>query len=115
MIQRQHSNQRMSQLVSFANLVWTAGQVAKDPSEDMAGQTRQILTQIDSLLNDAGSDKSRLISANIWVSDMSQFTQMNAVWDAWVDQNNTPARACVESKLARTELLVEIQVIAAKA
>lgn len=115
MIQRQHSNQRMSQLVSFANLIWTAGQVAKDPSEDMAGQTRQILAQIDSLLKEAGSDKSSLISANIWVSDISQFTQMNAVWDAWVDQDNTPVRACVESKLARAELLVEIQVIAAKA
>lgn len=114
MIQRQHSNQRMSQLVSFSNLIWTAGQVAKNPSEDMAGQTRQILAQIDALLSDAGSDKSHLISANIWVSDINQFAQMNEVWDAWVDKENTPARACVESRLARSELLVEIQVIAAK-
>lgn len=114
MIQRQHSNQRMSQLVSFSNLIWTAGQVAKKPSEDMAGQTRQILAQIDALLSDAGSDKSHLISANIWVSDINQFAQMNEVWDAWVDKENTPARACVESRLARSELLVEIQVIAAK-
>ncbi|WP_028467904.1 RidA family protein [Neptunomonas japonica] len=115
MIQRQHSNQRMSQLVSFAGLVWTAGQVAKKPSENITGQTQQVLAQIDELLKDAGSDKSRLISANIWVSDMSQFAQMNAVWDAWVDSKNTPVRACVESRLARPELLVEIQVIAAKA
>ena len=114
MIQRQHSNQRMSQLVSFANLVWTAGQVAKEPSEDMAGQTRQILAQIDALLADAGTDKSNLISANIWVSDIRQFAQMNDVWDGWVDSENTPVRACVESRLARPELLVEIQVIAAK-
>ncbi|MEH6651432.1 MAG: RidA family protein [Motiliproteus sp.] len=113
MIQRQHSNQRMSQLVSFANLVWTAGQVAKEPSEDMAGQTRQILAQIDALLADAGTDKSNLISANIWVSDIRQFAQMNDVWDAWVDSENPPARACVESRLARPELLVEIQVVAA--
>ncbi len=113
MIQRQHSNQRMSQLVSYAGLVWTAGQVAKDPSQDMEGQTRQILAQIDALLADAGSDKSRLLSANIWVSDISQFQQMNAVWDAWVDSDNAPARACVESSLARPELLVEIQVVAA--
>ncbi|WP_136679857.1 RidA family protein [Neptunomonas sp. XY-337] len=114
MIERQHKNQRMSQLVSFANLVWTAGQVAKDPSQDMAGQTEQILAQIDALLADAGSSKSALISANIWVSDISQFAQMNAVWDAWVDSENPPVRACVESRLARDELLVEIQVVAAK-
>lgn len=114
MIERQHSNQRMSQLVSFANLVWTAGQVAKDPSQDMAGQTQQILDQIDALLADAGTDKSKLISANIWVSDIRQFAQMNEVWDGWVDSNNAPARACVESRLARPELLVEIQVVAAK-
>jgi len=114
MIQRQHSNQRMSQLVSFSNLVWTAGQVAKDPSEDIAGQTRQILAQIDSLLANAGTNKSNLISANIWVSDINQFAQMNEVWDAWVDSANAPVRACVESRLARPELLVEIQVIAAK-
>ncbi|BBB25866.1 RidA family protein [Amphritea japonica] len=114
MIQRQHSNQRMSQLVSFANLIWTAGQVAKDPSEGMAGQTRQILAQIDALLADAGTDKSNLISANIWLSDIRQFAQMNEVWDAWVDSENPPVRACVESRLARPELLVEIQVVAVK-
>ena len=113
MIQRQHSNQRMSQLVSYTGLVWTAGQVTKDPSQDMAGQTRQILAQIDGLLADANSDKSRLLNATIWVSDISQFQQMNEVWDAWVDQENPPARACVESRLARPELLVEIQVVAA--
>ncbi len=113
MIQRQHSNHRMSQLVSSAGLVWTAGQVAKDPSQDMAGQTQQILDQIDALLADAGSDKSHLISANIWVSDIRQFQQMNEVWDNWVDSENAPVRACVESRLARPELLVEIQVVAA--
>lgn len=114
MIERQHSNHRMSQLVSVANLVWTAGQVAKDPADDMAGQTRQILAQIDALLADAGTNKSNLISANIWVSDIRQFAQMNEVWDAWVDSENAPVRACVESHLARPELLVEIQVVAAK-
>ena len=115
MIKRQHSNQRMSQLVSYNGQVFTAGQVAKDPCEDVAGQTRQILAQIDALLADAGSDKSHLISANIWVSDIRQFAQMNEVWDAWVDSENAPVRACVESRLARPELLVEIQVVAAKA
>ncbi|MCK1788968.1 RidA family protein [Pseudomonas violetae] len=115
MIQRQYSNQRMSQLVSFGNLVWTAGQVAKDPSQDVAGQTCQILAQIDALLADTGVHKSNLISANIWLSDIRQFAQMNEVWDAWVDRENAPVRACVESRLARPELLVEIQIIAAKA
>jgi len=114
MIQRQHSNQRMSQLVSFANLVWTAGQVAKTTSLDIAGQTREILAQIDVLLADAGTDKSNLLNATIWVADINQFAEMNAVWDAWVDSENPPARACVEARLARPELLVEIQVVAAK-
>ncbi|MCW8884464.1 MAG: RidA family protein [Motiliproteus sp.] len=115
MIQRQHSNHRMSQLVCAGNIIWTAGQVAKNPQEDMAGQTRQILAQIDSLLADAETDKSSLVSANIWVSDITQFQQMNEVWDAWVDAENPPVRACVESALARSELLVEIQVTAYKA
>lgn len=114
MLQRHHSNQRMSQIVCYGNLVWTAGQVAQDPSQDIAGQTQQILSQIDKLLADAGTNKSRLISANIWVSDIRQFAQMNEVWDAWVDVENPPARACVESRLARPELLVEIQVVAAQ-
>ncbi len=113
MITRQYSNQRMSQLVSYNGQVFTAGQVAKDPSEDVAGQTRQILAQIEALLADAGSDKSRLLNATIWLSDIRYFQAMNEVWDAWVDQGNPPARACVESRLARPELLVEIQVIAA--
>ena len=114
MLQRQHSNHRMSQLVTFGNLVLTAGQVAQDPSQDMAGQTQQILNQIDKLLADAGTEKRHLISANIWVSDIAQFAQMNEIWDAWVDSENAPVRACVESRLARPELLVEIQVVAAK-
>lgn len=114
MIQRQHSNQRMSQLVSFANLVWTAGQVAQTPSLDIAGQTREILAQIDVLLADAGTDKSNLLNVTIWVADINQFAEMNTVWDAWVDSEHPPARACVEARLARPELLVEIQVVAAK-
>lgn len=114
MIQRQHSNHRMSQLVSFANLVWTAGQVAQTPSLDIAGQTREILAQIDVLLADAGTDKSNLLNVTIWVADINQFAEMNTVWDAWVDSENPPARACVEARLARPELLVEIQVVAAK-
>ncbi|MEH6825164.1 MAG: RidA family protein [Motiliproteus sp.] len=113
MIKRQLSNARMSQIVSYNATVYLAGQVAKDPSQDMADQTRQILAQIDSLLEQAGTDKSRLLSANIWVSDIREFQSMNEIWDAWVDKQNPPVRACVEARLARPELRVEIQVVAA--
>lgn len=115
MIERQHSTARMSQLVSCGNLIWSAGQVAQDPSADISGQTQQVLAQIDALLAAAGSDKSRLINATIWLADMDQFTRMNEVWDAWIEGGAAPARACVEARLARPELLVEIQVVAARA
>jgi len=104
---------RMSQAVVHGNTVYLAGQVADDPSADVAGQTRQILTKIEGLLAEAGTDKSKLISANVWLSDMTTFNEMNAVWDAWVVQGDPPARACVESRLAWPELKVEIMVIAA--
>jgi enamine deaminase RidA (YjgF/YER057c/UK114 family) len=105
---------RMSQCVVCGNTVYTAGQVADDGSADVAGQTRQVLAKIDGLLAEAGSDKSKIVKATIWLADISQFNAMNAVWDAWVDTDNPPVRACVESKLAFPELLVEIQVEAAK-
>ena len=76
-------------------------------------QTHAILGQLDALLTEAGTDKSKLISATIWISDMSTFNEMNAVWDAWVSPGNTPARACVEAKLASPDFTVEIAVIAA--
>lgn len=115
MIKRQHSTARMSQLVRCGNLIWTAGQVAQDPTADISGQTRQVLERIDALLAEAGTDKSQLINATIWLADINQFAQMNEVWDAWVDASGAPARACVEARLARPELLVEIQVVAAGA
>ncbi len=105
---------RMSQTVVHGNIVYTAGQVADDGSEDVAGQTRQILAKIDGLLAEAGSDKSKLLKATIWLSDISSFNEMNSIWDDWVDPDNTPVRACVESKLAMPELSVEIMVEAAK-
>ena len=103
--------ERMSQAVVHNNTVYTAGQVAE--GESVSAQTNDILTKIDALLTEAGTDKSNLISATIWLADIADFAEMNAVWDDWVSKDNTPARACVESKLARKELLVEIQVIAA--
>jgi enamine deaminase RidA (YjgF/YER057c/UK114 family) len=105
----------MSQAVVHGNTVYTAGQVALNaPGAPVADQTRDILASIDRLLAEAGTDKSKLISATIWLSDMSTFAEMNGVWDAWVSPGNTPCRACVESKLAAPQFTVEIGVIAAK-
>ncbi|HUK10279.1 MAG TPA: RidA family protein [Stellaceae bacterium] len=113
-IKRFKVGQRMSQCVSCGETVYLAGQVADDSSQDITGQTRQVLTKIDGLLAEAGSDKSKLLSATIWLADMRTFEQMNKIWDAWVSPGNTPARATVEAKLARADLVVEIAVIAAK-
>ena len=105
----------MSQAVVYGDTVYLAGQVADDPSADVAGQTQQILAKIDSLLAEAGTDKTRILSANIWLADISTFGEMNQVWDAWVPQGHAPARATVESKLAAPQYRVEIGVIAAMA
>lgn len=112
-IERLHVGARMSQVVVHNGTVYTAGQVAE--GETVADQTSNILGKIDTLLAEAGTDKSQLISATIWITDMANFAEMNAVWDAWVLQGHTPARACVEAKLAREDLKVEIAVIAAMA
>ncbi|MBF0277328.1 MAG: RidA family protein [SAR324 cluster bacterium] len=113
-IKRIKVGNRMSQLVIHGNTVYTAGQVAQTaPGESVARQTEVILEQIDGLLSEAGTDKSKLISATIWMTDISHFNEMNAVWDAWVVPEQTPCRACVESKLAAPQFNVEISVIAA--
>jgi enamine deaminase RidA (YjgF/YER057c/UK114 family) len=104
---------RMSQAVVHGKTVYLAGQVAADPSADVAGQTRQILGQIDKLLATAGTDKTRILSATIWLADMATFGDMNGAWDAWVPQGNTPARATTEAKLAAPQYKVEIACIAA--
>lgn len=104
----------MSQAVVHGGVVYTAGQVARNArGEDAAKQTQDILAAIDALLAEAGTDKSRVLSANIWLADIGDFAAMNKVWDAWVPEGETPARACVESKLASPEYIVEIGVIAA--
>ena len=110
-ITRIKTGPRMSQAVVYNGVVTTAGQVAE--GETVADQTADILMQIDALLAEAGTDKSKLLSATIWVTDMANFAEMNTVWDAWVSPGNTPARACVESALAQPKFLVEIQVVAA--
>ena len=104
----------MSQAVVYGDTVYLAGQVADDPSADVAGQTQQILAKIDSLLAEAGTDKTRILSANIWLADISTLGELNQVWDAWVPQGYAPARATVESKLAAPQYRVEIGVVAAR-
>ena len=113
-IQRVKVGPRMSQAVGYGDTVYLAGQVADDGTADAAGQTKQILAKIDGLLAEAGSDKSKLLSATIWLADIRSYDAMNKIWDAWVSPGNTPARACIEAKLARSDLVVEIGVIAAR-
>lgn len=112
-LQRHHVGPRMSEAVVHNGTVYLAGQVADDPSADVAGQTGQVLAAIDRLLAECGSDKTRILSAQIFLADIADFAAMNEVWDAWVPQGHTPPRATVEAKLATPKYRVEIKVIAA--
>ena len=112
-ITRSHTNSRMSQLVVHGNTVYLAGQVASDSSANAAIQTRQVLDKIDKLLAEAGSDKSRVLTAQIWLANIGHYSAMNEVWDAWMPEGHAPARACIEARLASPDLLVEIGIIAA--
>lgn len=103
-----------SKVVEANGFVFTAGIVADDPTQDVKGQTKQILASIDKLLKLAGSDKTKIVSATIWVSDIRLRDPMNEVWTAWTGGKNLPGRACIEAKLADPRMLVEIGVIAVK-
>ena len=105
---------RMSRAVVRGDTVYLAGLTAGDTAQDIKGQTRQILDKIDLYLTQAGTSKSNLLAANLWIKDMALFADMNSVWNAWVDPQNPPARACVKAEMARPEVLVEIMVTAAK-
>ena len=112
-IERFETGTRMSQAVVFGNLAFLAGQVAANaPGGSVAEQTRDILDRIDALLVRVGSDRTKILSATIWLADMSTFEEMNAVWDAWVPEGHAPARATVEAKLAAPQFVVEIAIIA---
>jgi enamine deaminase RidA (YjgF/YER057c/UK114 family) len=114
-VERHEVGPRMSQIVINGNTVYLAGIVARNaPGKSVTEQTKDILGIIDGYLAKAGTDKSKLLSANIWITDMKTFGEMNAVWDAWVAPGHTPARATVEAKLASTDYKVEIMVVAAK-
>lgn len=103
---------RMSEAVAFNGIVWLAGQVGT-PGDSVADQTRQCLAEVDRILVQAGTDKTRILSAQIWLADMAQFSEMNSVWDQWVPLGHTPARATGEAKLAAPGYLVEVIVTAA--
>jgi enamine deaminase RidA (YjgF/YER057c/UK114 family) len=103
---------RMSEAVAYNGILWVAGQVG-EPGASVEDQTRQCLAEVDRILAAAGTDKTRILSAQIWLADMSTFAQMNAVWDKWVPQGHTPARATGEAKLATPDYSVEVIVTAA--
>lgn len=105
---------RMSEAVAYNGIVWVAGQVG-NPADDITAQTKTCLAEVDRILAAAGSDKTRILSAQIWLADMADFAAMNAVWDAWVPAGHTPARATGEAKLAAPAYKVEVIVTAALA
>lgn len=111
MIERSHTNQRMSQIVKHNGVAYLAGQIGEGAS--VTEQTKDCISRVEALLAEAGSSPEQMLQAVIWLSDMSYFEEMNAVWDAWVPEGHAPARACGEAKLARSDLMVEIIVTAA--
>ena len=114
MIERLETKQRMSRIVKHNGTIYLCGQVCKDANEGITLQTQSMLDKVDELLIQAGSDRHHLLSATLYIKDMKDFAQMNAVWDAWVPEGAAPARACVQASMARDVLLVEISVVAAQ-
>lgn len=111
---RLHVGPRLSEAAIFNGVVYLAGQVAEASKADAFDQTREVLAHVDRLLGEAGSDKSHILSATVYLSNIKYYAEMNRAWDAWVEPGATPPRATVEAKLARPELAVEIQVVAAQ-
>ena len=111
MIERIETGQRMSKIVKHGGVAYLCGQVGA--GESITDQTQDCLARVDALLKQAGSSREHILQATIWVADMADLAQMNAVWDAWVPEGHAPARACGEAKLARPELKVEVIVTAA--
>ena len=113
MIQRRYTNDRMSQSVTHKGVVYLSGQVG-NPGTSVAEQTRECLARIEKLLLEVGSSSEQMLQAVIWLDDMKDFAEMNKVWDAWVANGEKPARACVEARMARDVILVEMSVVAAQ-
>ena len=113
MIQRFDVGDRLSEMAVHQGVAYLAGQVAADGSADMTGQTQQVLAAVDGLLERAGTDKSRILRAEIYLADLADFAAMNGVWDAWVAPGHAPPRATVQAALARPQWKIEIVVTAA--
>ena len=112
-IKRLNVGKRLSEIVVHGNTVYLAGEVPDDTSKDITGQAEEVLAKIDKLLAQVGSDKSKLLSAQIFLPDMKDFAGMNAVWEKWVVPGQTQARATIEAKLANPSYKVEIMCVAA--
>ena len=113
MVQRYDVGQRLSEMAVHNGVCYLAGQVAADATQDISGQTRQVLAAIDELLARAGTDKSRILMCQIFIKDLADFAALNAVWDAWVSPDHAPPRATVQAQLAKPQWLVEMVVTAA--
>lgn len=113
-VQRFHVGPRLSEIAVHNGTVYLAGQIAEDTKQDIAGQMREVLGHVDRLLAEASSDKSLILSTQIYLSDMANFAAMNDVWDEWVPNGNTPPRATVQAQLADSACLVEVVVVAAQ-
>lgn len=111
-IKRHHTGPRMSQIVTHGDTIYLAGQVGT-AGASVTQQTQDCLANIDKLLGEVGSDKTRILQVTIWLANMDDFSEMNAVWDAWVPEGHTPARACGEARLATPDYQVEFMVTAA--
>ncbi len=114
MINRYEGTGRMSRVVEHNGTIYLCGQTCADPEKNIKEQTADVLKKIEDLLEKYGSDKKHILSVTVYVKNISEFTQMNEVWDAWVEDGFEPARACVEANMARETLLVEMTVTAAK-
>lgn len=113
-IKRSHPGASLSRLVEFGNLVFVAGTTADDKAASCKAQTEEVLKKIEAFLKEAGSDKSKILWANVWINDMREKEQMDAAWQAWIPADAKPTRATVEARLATPDTRVEIMMIAAK-
>lgn len=113
-IERIGSTERMSKIVKHNGTIYLCGQTASDAAWDIKEQTQRCLDKVDALLAEAGSERNKILSVTIYVRDMKDFAGMNEVWDAWVADGEKPARACVEARMARPDILVELCVVAAQ-
>ena len=114
MIERFETGARMSRIVKHNGTVYLCGQVAQDASRGIKEQTQSMLAKVQTLLEQAGSDKRHILSATLYIKTMKDFAEMNEVWDSWMPEGCAPARACVEAAMAREALLIEVSIVAAE-